>query len=97
MGADQCPLCTNQRQRGKPYPYEVLLNTADDMDWKSFCDCSILYPLPAAGVRQTPAISGLKCRAYSIFVAAETNGGMSQSRFIAPNWWRIVGKSRSFN
>jgi mRNA-degrading endonuclease toxin of MazEF toxin-antitoxin module len=39
--------CTSQRQGRKPYPYEVLLNAADGTDWESFCDCSILYTLPA--------------------------------------------------
>ena len=35
--------CTSQRQSRPPYPYEVLLNGADGMDWETFCDCSILY------------------------------------------------------
>ncbi len=39
--------CTSQRQSRQPYPYEVLLNGADGMDWESFCDCSILYTLPS--------------------------------------------------
>jgi mRNA-degrading endonuclease toxin of MazEF toxin-antitoxin module len=39
--------CTSQRQNRQPYPYEVLLNGADGMDWESFCDCSILYTLPS--------------------------------------------------
>jgi mRNA-degrading endonuclease toxin of MazEF toxin-antitoxin module len=40
--------CTSQRQSRMPYPYEVLLNAADGMDWESFCDCSILYTLPSS-------------------------------------------------
>ena len=35
--------CTSQRQSRKPYPYEVMLNGADGMDWETFCDCSIMY------------------------------------------------------
>jgi mRNA-degrading endonuclease toxin of MazEF toxin-antitoxin module len=35
--------CTSQRQSRAPYPYEVLLNGTDGMDWETFCDCSILY------------------------------------------------------
>ncbi len=39
--------CTSQRQGRPPYPYEVLLNGADGMDWETFCDCSILYAIPS--------------------------------------------------
>ncbi len=35
--------CTSQRQSRQPYPYEVMLNGADGMDWETFCDCSIMY------------------------------------------------------
>jgi len=35
--------CTSQRQSRKPYPYEVMLNGVDGMDWETFCDCSIMY------------------------------------------------------
>ena len=35
--------CTTQRQSRQPYPYEVMLNGADGMDWETFCDCSIIY------------------------------------------------------
>ena len=35
--------CTSQRQSRKPYPFEVMLNGADGMDWETFCDCSIMY------------------------------------------------------
>jgi mRNA-degrading endonuclease toxin of MazEF toxin-antitoxin module len=40
--------CTSQRQARAPYPYEVLLNGADGMDWETLCDCSILYTVPSA-------------------------------------------------
>jgi hypothetical protein len=42
--------CTSQRQGRGPKPYEVLLNGADGMDWESFCDCSILWSVPSAGL-----------------------------------------------
>jgi mRNA-degrading endonuclease toxin of MazEF toxin-antitoxin module len=35
--------CTSQRQGRKPYPYEVMLDRADGLDWETFADCSILY------------------------------------------------------
>ena len=40
--------CTSQRQSRAPYPYEVLLNGTDGMDWETLCDCSILYTIPSA-------------------------------------------------
>lgn len=39
--------CTSQRQGRSPHPYEVMLNGEDGMDWETFCDCSILYTVPA--------------------------------------------------
>lgn len=42
--------CTSQRQSRPPKPYEVLLNGADGMDWETFCDCSTLFSVPAAGL-----------------------------------------------
>ncbi len=35
--------CTSQRQGREPYPVEVVLDTADGMDWESFCGCSVLW------------------------------------------------------
>ena len=42
--------CTSQRQSRSPKPYEVMLNGADGMDWETFCDCSVLWSVPAAGL-----------------------------------------------
>lgn len=41
-------VCTSQRQNRRPYPVEVLLDTADGLDWESFCDCSILWVAESA-------------------------------------------------
>jgi len=35
--------CTSQRQSRQAKPTEVLLDTADGMDWETFCDCSLMY------------------------------------------------------
>jgi mRNA-degrading endonuclease toxin of MazEF toxin-antitoxin module len=35
--------CTSQRQSRKPYPFEVMLDMEDGLDWETFCDCSILW------------------------------------------------------
>ncbi len=42
--------CTSQRQSRPPKPFEVLLDEADGMDWETFCDCSLMYAVPAAGL-----------------------------------------------
>ena len=42
--------CTSQRQSRRPAPYEVMLNGEDGFDWETFCDCSILYSVPTAGL-----------------------------------------------
>jgi len=42
--------CTSQRQGRAPKPYEILLNGADGMDWETFCDCSLMYSVPSAGL-----------------------------------------------
>lgn len=35
--------CTSQRQSRKPHPHEVMLNSADGLDWETFCDCATMY------------------------------------------------------
>ena len=42
--------CTSQRQSRKPYPFEVMLDTEDGLNWETFCDCSILWSVPTAGI-----------------------------------------------
>ena len=39
--------CTSQRQSRKPYPFEVMLDSADGMDWETFCNCAVLYLVPS--------------------------------------------------
>ncbi|MGA3181382.1 MAG: type II toxin-antitoxin system PemK/MazF family toxin [Verrucomicrobiota bacterium] len=40
--------CTSQRQGRRPHPHEVMLNSADGLDWETFCDCSCLYAVKSA-------------------------------------------------
>jgi hypothetical protein len=42
--------CTSQRQSRQPYPYEVMLDTADGLNWETFCDCSVIYLGEAAAL-----------------------------------------------
>ena len=37
--------CTSQRQSRQPHPFEVMLDSADGMDWETLCDCSILWAI----------------------------------------------------
>ena len=52
--------CTSQRQSRQPYPYEVMLNGADGMDWETFCDCSIMYAVKSEllFVPRNPGLQG---------------------------------------
>jgi mRNA-degrading endonuclease toxin of MazEF toxin-antitoxin module len=40
--------CTSQRQSRKPHPFEVMLDSADGMDWETFCDCSHIYSVESS-------------------------------------------------
>ena len=40
--------CTSQRQSRQPYPYEVMLDSAEGFDWESFCDCKTIFLLESA-------------------------------------------------
>lgn len=42
--------CTSQRQSRQPYPYEVMLDTEDGLNWETFCDCSILWSVDATAI-----------------------------------------------
>ena len=37
--------CTTQRQSRPPGPDEVLLNTADGLDWETFCRCDHIFSI----------------------------------------------------
>lgn len=42
--------CTSQRQSRRPHHFEALLDTADGMDWETFCDCSAIYAVKSANL-----------------------------------------------
>lgn len=42
--------CTSQRQSRQAKPYEIMLDSADGLDWETFCDCSMLWSVPTAGL-----------------------------------------------
>jgi mRNA-degrading endonuclease toxin of MazEF toxin-antitoxin module len=39
--------CTSQRQARSPHTYEVLLNSADGLNWESFVICDLIYAVPS--------------------------------------------------
>ena len=44
--------CSSQRANRPPEEYEVLLNSADGLDWESHCRCDILYVANRSELRQ---------------------------------------------
>ena len=40
--------CTTQRAARPPRSYEVLLNSADGLDWETLCRCDLLYSVAKA-------------------------------------------------
>jgi len=42
--------CTSQRQNRAPKSYEVMLNAADGFEWETFCNCAVIYLVPAAAL-----------------------------------------------
>lgn len=43
--------CTSQRQSRAPYPFEVMLDQEDGLNWETFCDCSMLWSVDAARLK----------------------------------------------
>ena len=54
--------CTSQRQSRLAKPFEVLLDQSDGMDWETFCDCSVMYAVPIAGLFGKRGLVGLERR-----------------------------------
>ena len=44
--------CTSQRQARQARENEVLLNSADGLDWETFCVCDHMYSVEAARLRR---------------------------------------------
>jgi mRNA-degrading endonuclease toxin of MazEF toxin-antitoxin module len=39
-------LCASLRGAASPAPHEVVLNSADGLDWKTLCRCDLIYSVP---------------------------------------------------
>ncbi len=39
-------LCATLRGEARAAPHEVLLNSADGLDWKTLCRCDLVYSVP---------------------------------------------------
>ncbi|MBI4661041.1 MAG: type II toxin-antitoxin system PemK/MazF family toxin [Verrucomicrobia bacterium] len=44
--------CTSQRQQRPAQPHEVLLNSADGLEWETFCRCDLIYAVAADDLRE---------------------------------------------
>ena len=42
--------CTSQRQSRQPYESEIMLDSADGLNWETFCDCSVMYLVESAAL-----------------------------------------------
>lgn len=51
-------ICSSQRANRPPKATEVVLDTADGLDWPTLCKCDLSYLVPKAGRSST-----LSCRA----------------------------------
>jgi len=47
--------CTSQKQNRQPYPFEVVLDTEDGLNWETFCDCTLLWSVERAKLFQQRA------------------------------------------
>src|SRR5688572_5365801 len=45
------PYCTSQRQARVTQPQEVLLNSADGLEWETFVICDVIYAAPSELLR----------------------------------------------
>jgi mRNA-degrading endonuclease toxin of MazEF toxin-antitoxin module len=39
-------LCSTQRARRRAEPHEIILDTADGLDWPTICKCDLIYAAP---------------------------------------------------
>jgi hypothetical protein len=71
--------CTSQRQSRRIYPHEVMLDTADGLDWETFCDCSTMYLVPSdrlaryRGKITYERQQAIRCKVRDLFRLMETD------------------------
>ena len=46
--------CTTQRQSRPPGPDEVLLNSADGLDWETYCRCDHIFSVEREQLKRRP-------------------------------------------
>lgn len=44
--------CTSQRQARAALPHEVLLNSADGLEWETFVICDVIYAVPSESLQR---------------------------------------------
>lgn len=43
-------VCSSQRASRPPKPHEIMLDTADGLDWETLCRCDLLYSVEKSGL-----------------------------------------------
>jgi hypothetical protein len=59
-------LCSTQRATRKPDLHEVLLDTADGLDWETLCKCDVVYAASKTElVKRRGTVTSLRRRAIA--------------------------------
>ena len=45
-------MCTSKRVSRPPHPHEVILDTADGLDWETLCKCDLIYAVRREDLKQ---------------------------------------------
>jgi mRNA-degrading endonuclease toxin of MazEF toxin-antitoxin module len=71
--------CTSQRQSRRPWAYEVMLDSADGLDWETLCNCYVMYAVPSSllldkiGHVSQPRRQAIRDKIKQLFLLQETN------------------------
>ncbi|MDD5141431.1 MAG: type II toxin-antitoxin system PemK/MazF family toxin [Verrucomicrobiales bacterium] len=49
-------MCSTQRATRKPDPHEIILDSADGLDWATLCKCDVIYAAPRAELKNRRGI-----------------------------------------
>jgi len=52
--------CSTQRAARAPLPNEIILDTADGMNWPTFCKCDLIYSVHRADIRNRRGMVGIE-------------------------------------
>ena len=55
-------LCASLRSGASAAPHEVVLNSADGLDWKTLCRCDLIYSVPRDDLRTRRGVVSVERR-----------------------------------